>query len=97
MIDRQRWKETVQNTLQDLYAKQGGQDELAPVVVQVPPKPEMGDLAFPLFPYAKAFRKAPNVISEELTQAINAFADKPDGQAFAAGPARGHRRESCGV
>ena len=86
MIDRQRWKETVQNTLQDLYAKQGGQDELAPVVVQVPPKPEMGDLAFPLFPYAKAFRKAPNVISEELTQAINAFADKPDGQAFAAGP-----------
>ena len=86
MIDRQRWKETVQNTLQDLYAKQGGQDELAPVVVQVPPKPEMGDLAFPLFPYAKAFRKAPNVISEELTQAINAFADKPDGQAIAAGP-----------
>ena len=86
MIDRQRWKETVQNTLQDLYAKQGGQDELAPVVVQVPPKPEMGDLAFPLFPYAKAFRKAPNVISEELTQAINALADKPEGQAFAAGP-----------
>ena len=86
MIDRQRWKETVQNTLQDLYAKHGGQDELVPVVVQVPPKPEMGDLAFPLFPYAKAFRKAPNVISEELTQAINALADKPEGQAFAAGP-----------
>ncbi len=86
MIDRQRWKETVQNTLQDLYRKQGGQEELAPVVVQVPPKPEMGDLAFPLFPYAKAFRKAPNVITEELTQAINGLADKPEGQAFAAGP-----------
>ncbi len=86
MIDRQSWKETVQSTLQDLYAKQGGQEELAAVVIQVPPKPEMGDLAFPLFAYAKAFRKAPNVISQELTQAVNALENKPEGEAFAAGP-----------
>ena len=86
MIDRQSWKETVQSTLQKLYAGQGGQEELAPVVIQVPPKPEMGDLAFPLFAYAKAFRKAPNMISQELTEAVNALENKPEGEAFAAGP-----------
>ena len=86
MIDRQSWKDTVQKTLENLYAARGGEGSLAPVVVQVPPKPEMGDLAFPLFMYAKAFKIAPNAIAEELTQAINALSDKPEGQAFAAGP-----------
>jgi arginyl-tRNA synthetase len=34
--------------------------------VEKPPKPDMGDLAFPLFPLAKLFKKSPAVIAEEL-------------------------------
>ncbi len=35
-------------------------------LIEIPPKPEMGDFAFPCFQLAKAFRKAPNMIAEEL-------------------------------
>ncbi|QBD86947.1 arginine--tRNA ligase [Clostridium tetani] len=35
-------------------------------LIEIPPKPEMGDFAFPCFQLAKTFRKAPNMIAEEL-------------------------------
>ena len=74
-----------------MYEESGHEGSLQPVVLQVPPKPEMGDLAFPLFAYAKAFSKAPNVLAQELSARINAIsedpnANKPDGEAFALGP-----------
>lgn len=40
-------------------------------LVEIPPKPEMGDFAFPCFQLAKAFRKAPNMIAEEMKVKIN--------------------------
>lgn len=86
MIDKNKWKELVQNRLEKMYKETGAEGSLPPVVLQVPPKPEMGDLAFPLFSYAKAFGKAPNVIAVELASDINALEDKPMGEAFAAGP-----------
>ncbi len=91
MINKEEWKGLVQNTLQRMYEECGHEGMLSPVVLQVPPKPEMGDLAFPLFAYAKAFSKAPNVIAQELSARVNALdgdfgANKPDGEAFALGP-----------
>lgn len=86
MIDKEQWKALVQARLQSLFEKTGRQGQLPEVVIQVPPKPEMGDLAFPLFAFAKSFGKAPNVISQMLSDDINSLVDKPDGQAFAAGP-----------
>ncbi len=35
-------------------------------LIEIPPKPEMGDYAFPCFQLAKTMRKAPNMIAEEL-------------------------------
>lgn len=35
-------------------------------LIEIPPRPEMGDYAFPCFQLAKKFRKAPNAIAEEL-------------------------------
>lgn len=40
-------------------------------LIEIPPKPEMGDFAFPCFQLAKAFRKAPNMIAEELKEKLN--------------------------
>ena len=34
--------------------------------IEIPPKPEMGEYAFPCFQLAKSMRKAPNMIAEEL-------------------------------
>lgn len=39
-------------------------------MMETPPKPEMGDYAFPCFTLAKTFRKAPNVIAQELAEKI---------------------------
>lgn len=91
MINKEEWKSLVQNTLQGMYEECGHEGMLSPVVLQVPPKTEMGDLAFPLFAYAKAFSKAPNVLAQELSARVNALdgdfgANKPDGEAFALGP-----------
>ncbi|MBQ1672180.1 MAG: arginine--tRNA ligase, partial [Treponema sp.] len=42
------------------------------VRVENPPKPEMGDLGVPLFPFAKAFRMAPPAIAAEVAKIVNA-------------------------
>lgn len=40
-------------------------------LIEIPPKSEMGDYAFPCFQLAKVMRKAPNMISEEIAGKIN--------------------------
>ena len=35
-------------------------------LIEIPPKPEMGDYAFPCFQLSKVMRKAPNMIAVEL-------------------------------
>ena len=54
--------------------------------IEHPPDPKMGHLAFPCFRLAKALKKAPPVIAQEL--AGNVTAEKPEwlGEAVATGP-----------
>ena len=40
------------------------------VRVEVPPKPEMGDLGVPMFPFAKTFRMAPPAIAQGVAHVI---------------------------
>ncbi|NFH89325.1 arginine--tRNA ligase [Clostridium botulinum] len=40
-------------------------------LIEIPPKSEMGDYAFPCFQLSKVMRKAPNMIAETLKEAIN--------------------------
>lgn len=40
-------------------------------LIEIPPKSEMGDYAFPCFQLSKVMRKAPNMIAEALKDAIN--------------------------
>lgn len=51
-------------------------------MLEVPPRPEMGDLAFPCYTLAKRMRKAPAVISAELAANMTS----PELRAEAAGP-----------
>ncbi len=64
---QQDWKNRVIVTLEKMAADAGIElvdldDRLS---VGKPPKPEMGDLSFPLFPFAKDFRKAPPALAAE--------------------------------
>lgn len=40
-------------------------------LIEIPPRPEMGDFAFPCFQLSKVFRKAPQMIAEDLKNKIN--------------------------
>ncbi|NME82429.1 arginine--tRNA ligase [Clostridium sp. SM-530-WT-3G] len=40
-------------------------------LIEIPPKPEMGDYAFPCFQLAKVMKKAPNMIAAELKEVMN--------------------------
>ena len=39
-------------------------------LIEIPPKPEMGDFAFPCFRLAKTMHKAPQLISADIKEAI---------------------------
>jgi arginyl-tRNA synthetase len=40
-------------------------------LIEIPPRPEMGDFAFPCFQLSKVLRKAPNMIAEQLKNEID--------------------------
>ena len=42
-------------------------------ILEIPPKDDMGDFAFPCFQLAKVFRKAPNMIATEIAEKIPAL------------------------
>jgi arginyl-tRNA synthetase len=82
------WKQRVADALNEL----GGEAATLPaaglpeavaaetVVAEFPPKPEMGDLGFPMFGYAKRLRKGPPAIAAALAATFN------DTRVKAAGP-----------
>ncbi len=89
MLDtvRQSWKALVEKELAS-YALTilGKEVELPELAVQTPPKPELGDLAFPLFAYAKTLRTAPPMLANELKDRIEKISDRPLGDLLVAGP-----------
>ena len=61
-------RQSVIELLTDLLGEHAGTPDELDAALTVPPKPEMGDLAFPCFPLAKALRKAPPLIAKELAE-----------------------------
>ena len=71
---KEYWRQLISDQLL-LLAKEKSIDEkeiqkAGELVVQVPPKPEMGDLAFPLFGFAKVFHSSPNQIVSMLHERL---------------------------
>ncbi|MFP4329979.1 MAG: arginine--tRNA ligase [Alkalispirochaetaceae bacterium] len=72
---RHAWKDHVLTALL-LFAREKGVDldrETADqqIIVERPPKPELGDLAIPMFPFAKLLRMAPQAIAEGVAQTLS--------------------------
>lgn len=92
MMQRMRdtWRAVIERELAH-YAEEtfGSADAVVaagPLAVQKPPKPELGDIAFPLFIYAKAFRMAPNKLADILKERLSSLGDLPKGELITAGP-----------
>ena len=62
----------MKNKIIDLLAAQieGMSKEDISATIEIPPKPEMGDFAFPCFRLAKTMHKSPNMIAADIKEAI---------------------------
>ena len=73
-----QWKEAIIDELGAMCAA-GGIDpaeiKADDLVAGVPPKPEMGDIAFPLFPFAKTLRTSPIAIARTVAAALDVRED----------------------
>lgn len=65
MID---FKKEVVNIIKE-YLTEVQENEILSMI-EIPPNPNMGDYAFPCFKLAKIFRKAPQIIAEEIVNSI---------------------------
>lgn len=64
--------ETMKSKIVDLLAEhvEGLTKDEIQSLIEIPPKPEMGDFAFPCFRLAKTMRKAPQMIAADIQTAI---------------------------
>ena len=70
---KNRWKEYISQALDAVRREKGIPEEAFAAVqlaAEVPPQPELGDLGFPMFPYAKALRAAPAQIAQAVAAAL---------------------------
>ena len=75
MLDyRTPWRRRVADALNTLFRNEGLETvlEASQVAVEAPPRPELGDLAFPMFAYAKLLRKGPPRIAQTLRELLAA-------------------------
>jgi arginyl-tRNA synthetase len=83
------WKRTIAHALA-AYAVEKGVEATMPgtdaVVLERPPKPELGDFGFPMFPYAKLLRAAPAQVAQALASII---ARDPEAAALGTASAEG--------
>jgi arginyl-tRNA synthetase len=90
---RELWRQRIARALTEMQgaaAQAQAAVDTAGLVAETPPKPELGDIAFPLFPFARTLKKSPAVIAQEVARALQA-AQGPAvgggaGTAEAAGP-----------
>jgi arginyl-tRNA synthetase len=82
---RSEWKQLIYAALeQTVPDREAFQSAFTPdsIPAESPPDPTLGDIAFPMFPYARLMKIAPAKIAEKLAPLVTA----PSGSARAAGP-----------
>ncbi len=83
---KERLRDSVAKAVNAILKKeQPGQAPIIPeqVVAEYPPRPELGDVAFPMFGFSKLLRKAPQKIAEQLRDLL---ADEIIGSVSIEGP-----------
>jgi len=82
MIELKRlWKERIFITLEQLAA--GAEPsvkkiEMESIIMEIPPKPELGDIGFPMFGFSRILRKNPVLIAGEVREILVAKGYPPE-------------------
>ena len=80
---KNQWKDLVACEVKALAAEKGFAIE-PDIQVLTPPKPELGDVAFPMFAFAKAMRMAPPAIAAEVKSRLEKKSGVPTGELLVA-------------
>jgi len=66
------WKVRIACALNSILSEAGIEEKISPaqVLSETPPNPEMGDIGFPMFSYAKILRKGPPQIAQIVAKAL---------------------------
>ena len=82
---RNAWKARIARALETTLADAGvgGRVDPSRIIAESPPKPELGDLGFPMFSFAKQARKGPPQIAQAVVAAL--AAETTDGEDSAQG------------
>jgi len=73
---KQIWKDKVAYVINDIFSESGISEktESSQITAEIPPNPEMGDLGFPMFSFAKSLRKGPpqiaQIVSQKMTELL---------------------------
>lgn len=80
---RRRWIDLVRDTIHDMVPDA----DIPEPAAETPPRLELGDLAVPMFPYARILKKAPPAIAAEVASRIAGVSDPESlGTVVATGP-----------
>ncbi|MBR5867602.1 MAG: arginine--tRNA ligase, partial [Spirochaetaceae bacterium] len=86
---KERCREVVSSAINKFASDSGLEVSVTPdsLVLETPPKPELGDVGIPMFPFAKVLRMGPPVIAQKIVELIK---DVPEaleaGEFLAVGP-----------
>ncbi|MCL2191845.1 MAG: arginine--tRNA ligase [Treponema sp.] len=85
---KEYWKTWIADALNAMAKDAGIEADISPeqLAAENPPNPEMGDIGFPMFAYAKAFRKGPPVIAQMLCEKLAQDGKEKSGSFEAQGP-----------
>jgi arginyl-tRNA synthetase len=80
---RERWRALVADALSAMQREAGlpGDVPAKALTPETPPDPELGDIAFPMFPFAKPLKKSPPLIAQEAARRLAAPAGAGPGAA----------------
>jgi len=85
---KELWKTRIAEALNALAREAGLEADASAerLAAENPPSPEMGDIGFPMFAYAKTFRKGPPVIAQMLSEKLAGDGGGKNGSFEAQGP-----------
>ena len=85
---KESWKRRIAGELNLMLAEMKAEGRIEPsgVTAELPPRPEMGDIGFPMFGCAKLFRKGPPQIAALLARRLAGNTEECAGTVFAEGP-----------
>ena len=87
---KEYWKSLIEKQLHQIAQEKGIEAsrvrEAGELAVNTTPSPDMGDLAFPLFPFAKVLRTSPQNIVQEIVKRLREVDGVSDESLLPAGP-----------